>query len=778
MNKINKQNKKGAVLKKTIEPIGSRIAKAVYDSKKLSERIFGYIKYDIKFVRVTYTGKTQRPAKITAIEKGLVGILLVDETSSFDKIGLILGLDVINDKAETTILRNAIEMLKSFNAIEGDDSCLALTEAGRNYADKGERPDTYTKSFDLYVDVNHPTWLNIKNGIGDNTKQVKEINTPCEEIKLDLHQIKAYAEYQAQDVHCPQNRYVLECAIWNTGHEASYPVYVCFVQNIANSEDVRVFVFDEHSNDLNDIIAQHINKDNSLKSELLNNCIHLECENDNETTVLEYEEVDAAKSEIPEELKKAEQILIKEEAGEEIDEDFCDEGTYSNKAFDKVKIVSNDRLHKKALYDSLSFEVELQKIFNEDNPDEVWLISPWIRKGAFIRDRGPMIENFLKDESKKVFIAYSEPANNNDGKPMMDEEVEPGIKLLEEQYSNFYYVQLPEFHLKNVIEVKDEQRILFSGSFNVLSFSVSERKTHVRREEMALAHHTVAKKKYLDYQFEFAQIYANRIQSEIKNLEKSNINNYSNDRLDYFLSIDNVRIKEIFNPIEDLIEEKKIAGVKGKIREQLIHIGHELIVASNMSGLSVKDKKNYTEKLKELSLLIESNSIEDPSMAELLNDNISLLNKLPEKKIFPGGKGCSIQKNNRKIVTNHIETKDAEDDEVQCRPESTTDGLALYIGTLSLSFINRKIGKTSLNTKLKLIAKDKCLVDLIDVISVTTSKNDEKAFDLSLGIKGYIFRFFTLFHKREIFEAVQKKSTKKLIPVNPMNIETVVKKLS
>lgn len=775
MKRINKQNKKGAVLKKTIEPIGSRIAKAVYDSKKLSERIFGYIKYDIKFVRATYTGKTQRPAKITALEKGIVGILLVDETSSFDKIGLILGLDVVNDKAETTILRNALETLKGFNAIEGDDSCLALTEAGRDYADKGERPDTYTKSFDLYVDVNHPTWLNIKNGIGDNIKQVKEINTPCEEIKFDLDQIKAYAEYQAQDVHCPQNRYVLESAIWNKGHDASYPVYVCFVQNIANSEDVRVFVFDEHSNGLNDIIAQHINKDNLLKSELLNNCIHLECENDKETTVLEYEEVDVAKSKIPEELKKAEQILIKEEAGEEIDEDFCDEGTYSNKAFDKVKIVSNDRLHKKALYDSLSFEVELQKIFNEDNPDEVWLISPWIRKGAFIRDRGPMIENFLKDESKKVFIAYSEPANNNDGKPMMDEEVEPGIKLLEEQYSNFYYVQLPEFHLKNVIEVKDEQRILFSGSFNVLSFSVSERKTHVRREEMALAHHTVAKKKYLDYQFEFAQIYANRIQSEIKNLEKSNINNYSNDRLDYFLSIDNVRIKEIFNPIEDLIEEKKIAGIKENIREQLIHIGHELIVASNLSGLSIKDKKNYTDKLKELSLLIESNSIEDPSLAELLNDNISLLSKLPEKKIFPGGKGCSIQKDNRRVLISHVGTEDVE---VHYKPESTTDGLALYIATLSLSLINKKIGKHFLITKLKLIAKDKCLVDLIDLISVTTSKIDENAFDLSLGIKGYIFRFFTLFNKREIFEAVQKKSTKKLIPVNPMNIETVVKKLS
>ena len=83
-------------------------------------------------------GKTQRPAKITAIEKGIVGIMLVDETSSFVKIGTILGLDVVNDKAEQSLLRTAIESLKSFNAIEGDDSCMALTDSGRAYADKGE----------------------------------------------------------------------------------------------------------------------------------------------------------------------------------------------------------------------------------------------------------------------------------------------------------------------------------------------------------------------------------------------------------------------------------------------------------------------------------------------------------------------------------------------------------------------------------------------------------------------------------------------------------------
>ena len=166
MSKIKKQ--KNTASQKVQEPIGTRIAKAVFEEKKISERIFGYISYDINFIKATYAGKTQRPAKITSLEKGIVGILLVDETSSFEKIGLILGLDVVNDKAEQSILRTAIDTLRGFNAIEGDDSCMALTDAGRTYADKGERPDTYTKSFDIYVDKSHLSWLNIKNVKGGN----------------------------------------------------------------------------------------------------------------------------------------------------------------------------------------------------------------------------------------------------------------------------------------------------------------------------------------------------------------------------------------------------------------------------------------------------------------------------------------------------------------------------------------------------------------------------------------------------------------------------------
>lgn len=769
MKKIKKQQKKVAP-KKVQEPIGTRIAKAVYAAKKISERIFGYISYDIKFVKATYTGKTQRPAKITAIEKGIVGILLVDETASFERMGTILGLDVVNDRAEQAILRTAIATLQSFNAIEGDDSCLALTDGGRAYAEKGERPDSYTKSFDIFVDTTHPTWLNIKNSIGDNIKAIEEINTPCDNLNLDLEQIKAYAEYQAQDVHYPQNRYLLENATWNEGHEASYKVYVCFVQNVATDE-VRTFVYDEKQEGLNELIAEQINKDDNLKAELLSNCIRMECENDEETEVLEGESVDVAIAEIPVELKEAEQQMIKEEE----DAERAEEDLKEKQSVSAQKTSVKDRLHKKALYDSLSFEVELQKIFKEDNPDEIWLISPWIRKGAFIHDRGPMIEHFLSDENKRVFIAYSEPASNNDGKPMMDEEVEPGIKQLEDQYPNFFYVQLPEFHLKNVIEVKGDQKILFSGSFNVLSFSVSEQQTHVRREEMALAHHTVAKKKYQDCLLEFAEVYAERIKEQIMALDDSAASTYKNERLDYFLNIENPDIHKLFLPIEELLEEKSLANTKRKLKQKLAKVGQELVVASNISGLNPRDKKRIESLLLNIEAEMKSNSIDDPSMMELLNNNKDLLGKIREKMIFPSrDKGTFTSKSSTTANKRSESSINISDD----APEATEEGLALYVATLSQSFINREIKKALLNAKLLNIINDDELVDMLEMVGIVDSRTIENAFDLSLGINGYLFRFSTLFNSKESFVAKQKKANRLLKQVNQSNIEIVVKKLS
>lgn len=741
MSKIKKHN--NTVSKKIQEPIGTRIAKAVFEEKKISERIFGYISYDINFVKATYTGKTQRPAKITSLEKGIVGILLADETSSFDKMGLILGLDVVNDKAEQSILRTAIETLRGFNAIEGDDSCMALTDAGRTYADKGERPDTYSKTFDIYVDKSHMSWLNIKNCIGDNNSRITEINTPCDNLDLTLDQIKQFAECQAQDVHFPQNRYLLESAVWSEGHEASYKVYVCFVQSVASSDQVRAFVFDENTNALNGIMSEQINSNVELMSELLENCIKFECEIDEETIVLEGDEVEVAKSEISEDIKEAEkQLVIEEEKAQN-----ADSINTQNLPITTPSSSGKERLHKKALYDSLSFELELQKIFNEDDPDEIWLISPWIRKGAFMHDRGPLIENFLKDENKRVFIAYSEPASNNDGKPMMDEEVEPGIKLLDEQYPNFFYVQLPEFHLKNVIEVKGEQKILFSGSFNVLSFSVSEEQKYVRREEMTLAHHTVAKNKYTDFQLEFAEIYASRIRKEIENLEVTSLSNYKNERLDYFLNIDNPEVHKLFSPIEDLLEEKTLGCLKEELYKKLAKTGQELVAASNMGGLNLKDKKRYKTSLESISKELSSNSIDDPSTMELLDNNLLLLEAVPEKKIFPGkvqksGQTTNNSKRNNVVAVNgsinDFATSVIDGSEPLNKNELDKHLLALFYCST-----RRLINKNALvHTYLKNYIVN--YSEFYDGLMIESSSSNEGSYDVTFIVSNHSFKFRNL----------------------------------
>lgn len=780
MSKINKK-----ITPKPInDSIGTRIAKAVFEAKKISERIFGYISYDIHFVKATYAGKTQRPAKITSIEKGIVGILLVDETASFEKIGLILGLDVVNDKAEQAILRSAIETLRGFNAIEGDDSCLALTDAGRNYADKGERPDTYSKTFDIYVDKNHSTWYNIKNCIGEYTTKIEEINTPCDDLKLTLDQIKNYAEYQAQDVHFPQNRYLLENALWSEGHEASYKVYVCFVQSVASSDEVRAFVYDENSNNLNQLMAEAINSNQELMAELLENCIKLECESDEETVILEGNDVEVAKSEISEDIKEAERHLVKEE--EESTQIPIETSPDNNAVETDHKSLEKDRLHKKALYDSLSFEIELQKIFNEDDPDEIWLISPWIRKSAFIHDRGPLIENFLKDDSKRVFIAYSEPASNNDGKPMMDEEVEPGIKLLAEQYPNFFYVQLPEFHLKNVIEVKGDQKILFSGSFNVLSFSVSEQQKHVRREEMTLAHHTVAKNKYADFQLEFAQIYAERIKKEIEVLDSLSISNYKNERLEYFSGIDNQEIQKIFCPIEDLLEEKNLSVVKSKIMKKLTTIGQQLVAASNMGGLNAKDKKKIGTELSEVKKIISENSIDDPSSLGQLSTTKELYEKIPLKQIFPNKLRKADNRTPKTInkpLANEGATNPNLDEKVKnlISGDNPSDEKEMLYLLLSLSYASsrRLITKGDLQKNIKHIVMD--LADLYTILTVESSMNNDQATDITIGVSHHSVKFRNLYlgNTRIQYERHVKtlNDGKRLTWVTPRNVESILSNL-
>ena len=140
-----------------------------------------------------------------------------------------------------------------------------------------------------------------------------------------LEQLARYAAVQAQDVHYPQERYLLESADWKEGHKGCYKMYVCFVQGVSTGV-VRAFAFDENTNSLNPIFAEYINSDATLASQLLEQCIKLECEMNFDTQILDDEAAKEAKAKVSQDIIEAEKRLADEDtADEETDEETDEE---------------------------------------------------------------------------------------------------------------------------------------------------------------------------------------------------------------------------------------------------------------------------------------------------------------------------------------------------------------------------------------------------------------------------------------------------------------------
>ena len=111
-------------------------------------------------------------------------------------------------------------------------------------------------------------------------------------------------------------------------------------------------------------------------------------------------------------------------------------------------------------------------------------------------------------------------------------------------------------------------------------------------------------------------------------------------------------------------------------------------------------------------------------------------------------------------------------------PEATKEGLSLYLARISQAFMKKEIKKTPMNEKLLALVQDSELVNLMDMLTAMTSRYKDNAFDLSIGINGYLFRYPTLFNHKEEFAAKQKRTQQRLTQVNQSNIQTVVKQLS
>ena len=127
-----------------------RIAKAIASVKRTSERVIGITNIDYTYARLTYNGTTVRPEPITPLERAVVGIIDIDSDASLEKVGKILGLDIVHDNAEKDMLLEAINKMKGYGMLEGDESYFSLTEKGKvllNSSKKGGASPSLSKLY-------------------------------------------------------------------------------------------------------------------------------------------------------------------------------------------------------------------------------------------------------------------------------------------------------------------------------------------------------------------------------------------------------------------------------------------------------------------------------------------------------------------------------------------------------------------------------------------------------------------------------------------------------
>lgn len=126
------------------------VNKSVFSQKKLTEIYIGYFPFDWVCSIVKYEAECTISEPFDLFDKTIVGILTVEPCLSIEKIGEILGLNIIQDtennkyrdEAEYEILEIALSSLKGYGMIETGDihySSCKLTDIGREYAIKGRK---------------------------------------------------------------------------------------------------------------------------------------------------------------------------------------------------------------------------------------------------------------------------------------------------------------------------------------------------------------------------------------------------------------------------------------------------------------------------------------------------------------------------------------------------------------------------------------------------------------------------------------------------------------
>ena len=513
----------GKVLSVDYSPVEIKIIEAASNEKKLIERLIGFTDYNWKFKIHKCLGECSQPVNFSVFDEVICDLLLVRSMSE-PEIAKVLGLDIARDIAEFSILRQAINSLRKDKMIEGDESLLWLNDLGKEYAKNGVKYSTFKRNFEIFIDELGLSAENSKNVLSVIKSQRDLGQVDSIDTKLEIENVKQFAEFQAPEIHFPSKNYLLQSFEEISTENYLANVWVVLLENFRDNT-IRAIVYDEKQNKIVKELSETIDTHENIKAELLEKLIKIDenieftDEEKNEEQIQYEHDLIHRQNEIDLALTNSDEILI-----------------------GKMKA---DAIASKRHFNTLEFEVELKYLF-DSTADTIIIQSPWVRDYAF-KNRIPFILNYLK-KGGKVFIAYSEN-EETDGDPMVQEDSMKKILEIEKNNFNFYFCEFPAFHYKNVWLIKPTgENIYYSGSYNILSFFVSQGLTKVRQEKMTkMKWDEELSEQYGEIIKGFGLKYVNKAIEEFNYLCQNPPSKIDKDYLQRLKTFDNSKLKPFLN---------------------------------------------------------------------------------------------------------------------------------------------------------------------------------------------------------------------------------------
>lgn len=550
-------------------PLELKIIEAASKQKKLIERIIGFSDFKWHYTVAKFEGACSQPVDFNLFDEVICDLLLTGNLSA-KAIGDILGLDIQTDPAEKEILLFAINELKRDMMIDGDESVYWLTDVGIEYAKNGVKFSTFKRQFDLYIDAVGDVKEKAKE-VFSNLRSEKQISFKHDNLPQNIDDVKPLAELQAPEIHFPKKNFLLQSCEPRGIEGYVAKVWVVLLENFRDNA-IRSLVYDEKQDKIIDPLSDAFDK---LEDEKLNLLEKLVKVGEDEDFSVEFTD----------EVKQEEQIAVESEL---IQKQVEIETAFETQDIEKIKEIQKQVSVIKRHFNSLEFEVELKRLFDQ-TANDLWIISPWIKKYATLR-RVQFFEKYLQ-KGGRIFIAYSEPENSTD--LMADEEALNKLLELEKKYQNFYINQLPPFHYKRVwLRNNSNSNLYYTGSYNILSFFVKQGLQNVRQEEMTKLDWDDEKENvYFDIFTQFGVKYLNRAIEDFNALNLNPPEKIDKAFLQKVKSSDYGKLKPFINQGIDVFDEKYQQLQDAK--EDNLQMYREQYVKSEI--------KNYKKEVLELS---------------------------------------------------------------------------------------------------------------------------------------------------------------------------------